>query len=270
MDSIHKDVSQQLSHFVEAEMVPNIIFHGPAGSGKSRLVSDFLKNIYSGNKRQLADFVLTVNCAHGKGIKFVREDLKLFSKLNVPVQCGVPFKSIVLLNADKLTTDAQSALRRCIELFSHATRFFIIVEDKFKLLRPILSRFCDVHVPLPVVGGRPVNLHRYLIEDRLGTPSDKGTRMKWLRKQLIDAGNQCSFPSCVKLSEKLYQKGVSAIDLMRYIEDNEPNMSKETCDLVMCIYRMKKEFRNEKFVMFFILSRMLIRSKTTLENVPFM
>ena len=40
-------------------------------------------------------------------------------------------------NADKLTIDAQSALRRCIELFSHNTRFFIVVEDKNKLLRPI-------------------------------------------------------------------------------------------------------------------------------------
>ena len=48
-----------------------------------------------------------------------------------------------LKHADKLTIDAQSALRRCIELFSHTTRFFIIVEDKNKLLKPIISRFCN-------------------------------------------------------------------------------------------------------------------------------
>ena len=94
--------------------------------------------------------------------------------------------------------------------------------------------------------------------------------MKWLRKQLTEADSTFTYPSCVGLSEKLYQKGVSAVDLIRYVEETDPTMNKETCDLVMCIYRMKKEFRNEKFVMFFILSRMLIRSKTTLENVPFM
>ena len=65
-----------------------------------------------------------VNCAHGKGIKFIREELKFFAKTNINLKEGEIFKSIVLLNADKLTIDAQSALRRCIELFNHTTRFF--------------------------------------------------------------------------------------------------------------------------------------------------
>ena len=73
---------------------------------------------------------MIVNCAHGKGIKFIREDLKLFAKTNIHLNNGILFKSIVLLNADFLTIDAQSALRRCIELFSHTTRFFIIIENK--------------------------------------------------------------------------------------------------------------------------------------------
>ena len=57
---------------------------------------------------------------------------------------GIFFKSIVLFNADKLTIDAQSALRRCIEQFSHTTRFFIVVEEQSKLLKPIVSRFCNI------------------------------------------------------------------------------------------------------------------------------
>ena len=83
-----------------------------------------------------------VNCAHGKGIKFIREELKFFAKSNIQQDAGTSFKTIVLINADFLTIDAQSALRRCIELFSYNTRFFIIVENKHKLLNPILSRFC--------------------------------------------------------------------------------------------------------------------------------
>ena len=270
MESVHEDILARLKQFGEAKMVPNIIFHGPSGSGKSRLVTDFLRLIYSGDRKLMAEFVLTVNCAHGKGIKFVREDLKLFSKVNVPVQSGVPFKSIVLLNADKLTTDAQSALRRCIELFSNATRFFIIIEDKYKLLKPILSRFCDVHVPLPHVDGAPVNLHKYRVECELKMNTDKIARLKWLRKQIPRPGAQCEYKDCSYLSEKLYQKGLSALDLMRYVEESTQYDELEKTDILMCIYRIKKEFRNEKFVMFFILSRLLIRSNSSLENVPFM
>ena len=84
-----------------------------------------------------------MDCARGKGIKFIRDELKFFAKTNIHYSENKHlFKSIILYNADKLTIDAQSALRRCIELFSHTTRFILVVEDKFKLLNPIISRFC--------------------------------------------------------------------------------------------------------------------------------
>ena len=40
-----------------------------------------------------------------------------------------------------------------------------VVENKIKLLRPILSRFCDIFVPLPVVNNKSINLHIYNIND---------------------------------------------------------------------------------------------------------
>ena len=57
---------------------------------------------------------MSINCAHGKGIKFVREELKFFAKTHIYSEGGLMFKSIILINADKFTMDAQSALRRCI------------------------------------------------------------------------------------------------------------------------------------------------------------
>jgi replication factor C small subunit len=140
---IHEEVKNKLKYFLCAGKIPNIIFHGSSGSGKRTIVNEFIDLIYKGDKRKINDLVMYVNCAHGKGIKFIREEVKFFAKTNIA--SNNIFKSIVLLNADKLTMDAQSALRRCIELFSHNTRFFIIVEDKYKLLKPILSRFCDFY-----------------------------------------------------------------------------------------------------------------------------
>ena len=119
---------------------------------------------------------MTVNCSHGKGIKFIREELKFFAKTNIQTNSGVLFKTIVLINAHHLTIDAQSALRRCIELFSYNTRFFIILENKHKLLKPILSRFCEIYVPEYTVTpdhtpityeDKPLDAQRVIV----GTPS---------------------------------------------------------------------------------------------------
>ena len=92
-----------------------------------------------------------VDCAQGKGIKFVREELKFFAKSHINITKTNIFKTIVMANADKLTIDAQSALRRCIEVYNHTTRFFIVIEDKYKLLKPILSRFCEIFIPAPII-----------------------------------------------------------------------------------------------------------------------
>ena len=121
---IHTDITDKLYNYIEMNKIPNLLFHGVSGCGKKTILQNFLKKIYNDDDIIMKNYIMHVNCAHGKGIKFIREDLKFFAKTNINIQNGKRFKSIVLLNADKLTIDAQSALRRCIELFSHCTRFF--------------------------------------------------------------------------------------------------------------------------------------------------
>ena len=145
--NIHSDIKKKLNYFISKKKIPHIIFHGEHGSGKRTLLKEFINNIYNNDKELLKTYVIVIDCGHGKGIKFIREELKFFAKTNIHTS-GDIVKSVILLNADKLTIDAQSALRRCIELFSKTTRFFIIIEDKFKLLRPILSRFCEIFIRL--------------------------------------------------------------------------------------------------------------------------
>ena len=145
----HKTVYEKLAFFLKTKKIPNIIFHGPFKSGKKRILNEFLQEIYNNDKQHLKVNVMNVNCCHGKGIKFVREELKNFAKVNIQQQPNVSsilFKSVILQNADCLTIEAQSALRRCIELFTHNTRFFLVIEKKHKLLQPILSRFCDIYI----------------------------------------------------------------------------------------------------------------------------
>ena len=123
---------------MKTNKIPNILFYGPTGSGKKTIVDNFIDKIYNNDKYLINKYTLFINCSYEKGIKFIRDDVKYFAKLNINIENGKFFKTIILLNADKLTIDAQSALRRCIELFNDKTRFFLIVEDNFKILKPIL------------------------------------------------------------------------------------------------------------------------------------
>ena len=212
---LHQKIEEKLNYFIKNQKIPNILFHGPSGSGKRTLVLKFIDRIYE-NKEMKQKYVLFINCAQGKGIKFIREDLKFFAKTNIHSQNGILFKTIILSNADKLTIDAQSALRRCIELFSHSTRFFIIVEDKYKLLNPILSRFSEIYIPLPIINNKPTNLHIYNInKNRVINIKNESYKIKLIIKQALE--NMHSPEEIYKITEYFYNKGICGNDLINYI-----------------------------------------------------
>tara|TARA_B100001059_G_scaffold128859_1_gene128727 strand:+ start:8726 stop:9526 length:801 start_codon:yes stop_codon:yes gene_type:complete len=260
----HKNVYDRLEYFIKIKKIPNLIFHGASGSGKRTILYNFISNIYENDKQSMKKHTMFVDCAHGKGIKFIREELKFFAKTNINCKNGNLFKSIILLSADKLTIDAQSALRRCIELFSHNTRFFIVVEDKFKLLRPILSRFCDIYIPNPLCNGNPINLHKNQIMQTYNTKKYDVTRKTGLKK-LLSTKTTCLF----SLAEKFYEKGYSGIDLIEYISETWDDTNSEKHKILLFLHKIKRDFRNEKVFIYLVLNFLLIRSELNLENILF-
>ena len=271
---IHKNIEDKLKYFYDIKKIPNIIFNGPSGSGKSTIVDKFINLIYGKNKDMIHNYVMYVNCAHGKGIKFIRDELKFFAKININSNSGDTFKSIILLNGDKLTIDAQSALRRCIELFSHNTRFFIIVEDKYKLLKPILSRFCEIYVPKPEINNKQINLYKYNLNETYKFEDINKTRLEWLKKEINKNINvKSTIVELTKLIIKFYEKGYSALDIISLIENDENilNVSLEKkYELLISFNKIKREFRNEKLLMFFILNFAFLDNEYNLENISFM
>jgi replication-associated recombination protein RarA len=272
---IHEKIKEKLAYFHSNRKIPNIIFHGPTGTGKRTIVDEFIHKIYDNNREIIKNYVIYVNCAHGKGIKFIRDELKFFAKTNINSNGGDTFKSIILLNADKLTIDAQSALRRCIELFSHNTRFFIIVEDKYNLLKPILSRFCEIYVPEPEYEGSIINLHKYNLNETFKMKDYKIQRLEKLKREIqknmkpdIQLINLTHF--CVKL----YEKGYSGLDIIELLEkhkfvDNIITVDKKF-ELLMTYNKVRKDLRNEKLFILFILNFIFLSSKLSLENISFM
>ena len=265
---IHYEIKKKLKYFIKIKKIPNIIFHGVSGCGKNTLVNEFINDIYINDKDMIKNYVMEVNCAHGKGIKFIREELKFFAKTNINLKDGEIFKTIILLNADKLTIDAQSALRRCIELFSHSTRFFIIVEDKYKLLKPILSRFCEIYVPEPIINGKITNLHKYVLNRIYNLGKIVKKKNNDLKKEL-NLNKSYSLDELIDICVKLYENGYSCLDLINFIETSSLYESKKY-EFMITFNKIKKDFRNEKLLMLFILNFFLFRSDYNLENISFM
>lgn len=266
----NQEINSKLEYFIEKKKIPHIIFHGESDSDKNKLLLNFIKRIYNYDKKVLSDYVMYVNCAHTKGIRFIRDELKFFAKTNIQITNHVLFKSIVLFNADKLTIDAQSALRRCIEQFSNNTRFFIIVENKDNLLKPILSRFCDIYVPkwntktnlklLKKIKNIEINENN----DYLNTEY-KTKRIKWLKKQLRNSDHFNDLTKCMVFTKTLYTRGYSGNCLLSVIKEL-PNTENKYLFLIY-FNKIKKEFRNEEIFMFIILYFIFMRKKIDLENI---
>jgi DNA polymerase III delta prime subunit len=273
--NIHNSIKEKLNYFHSIHKIPNIIFHGPTGSGKRTIVHEFINTIYNNDRDKIKALVMYVNCAHGKGIKFIRDELKFFAKTHINSHGGDVFKSIVMLNADKLTMDAQSALRRCIELFSHNTRFFIIIEDKYKLLKPILSRFCEIYVSDIKLNNNFVNLYKYNLNDVFKTKEIKNYRQEWLKKEIIKkVTSTIKLQDLLLFSNKLYEKGYSGNDILFLLENQKNNefhlSDPKRYELLIAFHKVRKEFRNEKILILFILNFVFLSSELSLENITFM
>lgn len=268
----NQSIQNKLDFFIQTKKIPNIIFHGACGSGKRTIVNNFVNNIYDQNKSLIQIYVMNINCAHGKGIKFVREELKLFAKTHINNGTLNYFKTIILSNADKLTIDAQSALRRCIELFSHNTRFFIIVEDKYKLLKPIISRFCEIFITEPMLGQKQINLHKHNIQQGFGLSAYEKTRELWLNKKMQEykSVTDINISKIFDYSVQLYERGYSGLNLMNYIENDTSLDIERKYHLLLFLQKIKKDIRNEKMFILIILNFLLFRSEKDLENISFM
>lgn len=265
--NIHENIKSKLDYFISKNKIPHIVFHGPSGSGKRYILEYLIQKIYKENEN-VKKYVMYINCAHGKGIRFIRDQLKFFAKTNIQNKNGSIFKSIVLFNADKLTTDAQSALRRCIEQFSHTTRFFIVIDEYRKLLKPIISRFCNIHVSLPIIDKKKVSLHNYNKQNiqSIFTSENKKKEL-WLTKNLEKQDTNKNIDNMMIFSEKIYQKGYSALDIMEYIKKSKKISGSVKYKLLIFFDKARIEFRNEKLLIFYMLSIFLMRIKSDLENI---
>lgn len=133
----HGDIKKTLEKFLKDETLPHLLFHGPPGTGKTSTILACARKLYE--PQQFGQMVLELNASDDRGIDIVRNQVLNFAS-SKGMYSTVKFKLVILDEADQMTNDAQSALRRIIEKYQENTRFCLITNYMNKIIPAIQSR----------------------------------------------------------------------------------------------------------------------------------
>jgi hypothetical protein len=163
-------------------------------------------------------------------------------------------------------------------------------------MKPILSRFCEIYVPEPVHNNVNINLYKYNLNETFKLKDVKTIRMEWLKKELQkvfskEKSNDNKKPKekskektkekskeetndiLIQLSNNLYEKAYSGLDIIQLLETHSQflNLTNgKRYELLFAFNKVKKEFRNDKLLIMFILNFLFISLDFNLENITFM
>jgi hypothetical protein len=118
-----------------------------------------------------------------------------------------------------------------------------------------------------------MNLYKYNLAETFKFNEYKSTRQEWLKKNLIKIDRSMSLANLIIFCIKLYDKGYNAMDISLLLESKNyfKNINEERkYEILVCFQKVKKDLRDEKMLMLFILNFIYFDNEFLLENISFL
>jgi len=137
----HDDIKMMLSYSVSKGDLPHLLFHGNSGTGKTSMINVIVTQLY---RDKIDSNVLELNASDENGINVIRNKIIKFATIVVSKSSNETkspsFKTIILDEADAMTSEAQTALKKVMEEMCEITRFVLICNYENKIIDAIKSR----------------------------------------------------------------------------------------------------------------------------------
>lgn len=237
------EVAAVMREFITKKEIPNLLFAGQAGGGKSSLAKILVNT--------LDCQYIYINASDRNGIDTVRNEISNFAKTR---SIDGKLKVIILDEADGLTADGQRALRNTMEEFASNVRFILTCNAKYKVIKPIQSR-TQVFDIVPPMNGVAERIKKILKDEKVSVPTDQGPKLITLIKNnypdvrsiignlqkniignvlnVVFISNSFQFAEGVL---EMLTKVNDPSDLRRYLTENEDEFNKDYPGLLRSLF----------------------------------
>jgi len=196
----NENLKETISKYIEQNDIQNLIFYGPAGTGKTTLAKLLIKNIE-------CDFIY-INASDERGIETIRDKVSGFAS----TMSFKPLKVVILDEADFLTIQAQASLRNVIETFSKSTRFILTCNYIERIIDPLQSRCQTLKIIPPSKADIARHLCKVLSQENVNYDTDSVVNI--VKKQYPDVRKMLNI---CQMSSK---KGELVVDSQTLVSSN--------------------------------------------------